>query len=353
MYENLQVLQYYGSMSMDDFLAGQFHRPWGTNSLQREFQAALAAGMVEVCQEAVRLTAFGKEVLQGLTRAFIESGFIKFRSRLIRFNKFNDLDDVESIMKIVLTNASDLRRQLIEFSGIRPGAVVLELGCGNGALTFGEGLYEIVGPNGRLIATDPSTSMLASVNRKRLQCQADWVEAVHAKAERLPFPDNTFDHVIGSAFLHLTNIEESGREIARVLKPGGTFSTFYPLHFPGKSQFFLEWFEPLLKLAPSASQPDVLPGPDTVPDAMRPYFEDLQILDVCGISQYSSPQVTVEMLVDISNVFEEHMATLPWRAREDLIQTLIRRGEEICRKYPKETLVEQHPGQMIRATLRA
>lgn len=352
-YEDLQALQYYGSMQSDDFLKGQFHRPWGVHTLQSELHLASATGMIEIdSRGVVQLTPYGEEILHYITQVFTESGFLKFRFRLIRLNKFNTLDDIESIMNIVFTNAPALRTRLIEFSEIRPGMTVLELGCGNGALTFGAGLYEVIGPHGRLVATDPSMSMLASVKRKRDQYGADWVEVIHAKAERLPFPDKSFDCVIGSAFLHLTDIAESVREIARVLKPGGTFSTFYPLHFPGQRKFFLEWFEPLLKLESKSSHADALPGPDTVPKAMQPYFDHLEIEEIYGISQYTSPRTIVKMIVDIGGMFEQHTDTLPWRARQDLINELIRRGEEICRKYPPEELTEEHPGQMIRAIVK-
>jgi ubiquinone/menaquinone biosynthesis C-methylase UbiE len=353
-YENLQALQYYGSMHVDDFLKGHFHRPWGTETLSTELQFAITSGAVEIDNDTGRmqLTSSGKELLSSLERMFTESGFLKFRSRLIRLNNFNHLDDVASMMEILFPNASEARKMVVELSGIQPGMAVLELGCGTGALTFEAGLFQAVGPNGRLVATDPSTSMLASVRRKRETYNAHWVEVVHAKAERLPFPANTFDSVIGCAFLHLTNIDEALREIARVLKPGGSFITMHPLHFPAQNEFFLEWFAPMLQTGGTPKSQDNLPGPDTVPSAMKPFFEIEHIQRLDGEVHYTSPRTVVEFFVGIANVFEEQMATLPWRARQDMMEQLIKRGEDICRKYPPESLVETHPGQFIRAIVR-
>jgi ubiquinone/menaquinone biosynthesis C-methylase UbiE len=358
-YENLQALQYYGSMHVDDFLQGHFHRPWGTETLSAELQTAIASGAVELDGDTglLQLTSSGREILHSLERIFTESGFIKFRSRLIRLNNFNHVDDVASMMEALVPASHERRKTVVELSRIQPGMAVLELGCGTGALTFEAGLFQSVGPNGRLVATDPSTSMLASVRRKRETYNAHWVEVAHAKAERLPFPENTFDSVIGCAFLHLTNIDEALREIARVLKPGGSFVSMHPLHFPAQNEFFLEWFSPLLKIGAlktsgTPKNQDNLPGPDTVPSAMKPFFEieHLQRLDL--EMHYTSPRTVVEFFVGIANLFEEPMATLPWRARQDMIEQLIDRGEKICRKYPPESLVETHPGQFIRAIVR-
>jgi SAM-dependent methyltransferase len=353
-YENLQALQYYGSMHVDDFLKGHLHRPWGTETLGAELQSAIASGEVEIDSDTglLQLTTCGRELLRSLERIFTESGFLKFRSRLIRLNNFNHVDDIASMMEALVPTARERRKTVVELSRIQPGMAVLELGCGTGALTFEAGLFQTVEPNGRLVATDPSTSMLASVRRKRETYNARWVEVAHAKAERLPFPENTFDSVIGYAFLHLTNMDEALREIARVLKPGGSFITLHPLHFPAQNEFFLEWFAPLLKTDSTPKNQDNMPGPDTVPSAMKPYFriEHIQRLD--AELHYTSPRTVVEFFVGIANVFEEQMATLPWRARQDMIQQLIQRGEEMCRKYPSESLVETHPSQFIRAIVR-
>jgi ubiquinone/menaquinone biosynthesis C-methylase UbiE len=40
-------------------------------------------------------------------------------------------------------------------------------------------------------------------------------------AEKMDYPDNTFDFVFGNAALHHTDLDKSPAEIARVLKPGG------------------------------------------------------------------------------------------------------------------------------------
>ena len=69
--------------------------------------------------------------------------------------------------------------------------------------------------------TDISPGMLAVLgsNAKRLGLE---VEAVPADAESLPFPDGSFDLVLGHAVLHhIPNLARAFQEFERVLAPGG------------------------------------------------------------------------------------------------------------------------------------
>ncbi|WP_067936987.1 class I SAM-dependent methyltransferase [Alicyclobacillus kakegawensis] len=241
MYDNLQALHHYGSMTVDDFLKGQFHRPWATGSLHLELQALIAAGAAELNHEEGRvlLTPLGEEMLQSLKEMLASSGFLKHRSRLVRLNNFNNLEDMDLITEKLGRNIPQLRKKVIELSQIQPGMTVLELGCGTGGLTFDAGLFQTIGPRGRLVATDPSTGVLASVRRKREIHRASWVEILRTQAEHLTFSADSFDGVIGYAFLQFTDLDQVCREIARVLKPGGTFTSLHPLHFPAQSDFLL------------------------------------------------------------------------------------------------------------------
>jgi ubiquinone/menaquinone biosynthesis C-methylase UbiE len=94
----------------------------------------------------------------------------------------------------------------------------LEIGAGTGYFTLNllrAGLIEDA------VATDISQGMLdsLSVNADRLGLK---VETVRAEAERLPFPDDSFDLVFGHAVLHhLPDLHASFAELYRVLRPGG------------------------------------------------------------------------------------------------------------------------------------
>jgi SAM-dependent methyltransferase len=56
-----------------------------------------------------------------------------------------------------------------------------------------------------------------------------WGGCANGDATRLPFPENTFDHVIAAEVLeHIPADEDAMAELARVLKPGGTIAVTVP-----------------------------------------------------------------------------------------------------------------------------
>jgi len=95
----------------------------------------------------------------------------------------------------------------------------LEIGAGTGYFTLnmlGAGLIE------QATCGDISSGMLATLraNARRLGLE---VQTARVDAERLPFPDASFDLVFGHAVLHhIPDLERGFAEFARVLAPGGT-----------------------------------------------------------------------------------------------------------------------------------
>jgi len=98
-------------------------------------------------------------------------------------------------------------------------ARALEVGAGTGYFTLNLARAGVIE---RATCTDISPGMLAtlSANAERLGLA---IETVSADAERLPFPDGSFDLVFGHAVLHhIPDLAAAFGEFARVLAPGGT-----------------------------------------------------------------------------------------------------------------------------------
>ena len=99
----------------------------------------------------------------------------------------------------------------------RPGWRVLDLCCGTGDLTFAArrcGAAFIVG-------LDFTEAMLQIALRRRAQDDAG-TQFVQGDALRLPFADASFDAVtVGYGLRNVADIEQSLREMLRVLRPGG------------------------------------------------------------------------------------------------------------------------------------
>ncbi len=100
-----------------------------------------------------------------------------------------------------------------------PFARSLEIGAGTGYFTLNlmrAGLIE------QATCTDISPGMLSALSANAQRLGLD-VTTAPTDAESLPFPDASFDLVIGHAILHhIPDLGRAFREFARVLAPGGT-----------------------------------------------------------------------------------------------------------------------------------
>jgi len=113
------------------------------------------------------------------------------------------------------------KRFAVRLSGVRAGERVLDLAGGTGDLTAR--LLPLLGPQGLIVLSDINASMLAE-GRQRLVDEGAVGNVVYAQAdaEKLPFPDQSFD-CITIAF-GLRNVTYKDRALAAMyaaLKPGG------------------------------------------------------------------------------------------------------------------------------------
>ena len=114
---------------------------------------------------------------------------------------------------------------LVRFAGINKGDRVLDVGCGTGVLTL------TVARAGGVVTGADLTPQLLERARENSQLAGLEVEFEEADVEALPYGDCEFDVVL-SQFGHMfgPQPEVTVKEMARVLKPGGTlaFSTWPP-----------------------------------------------------------------------------------------------------------------------------
>ncbi len=111
-----------------------------------------------------------------------------------------------------------LARPVLQRLGER-APLVLDVATGTGRLPLA--LLDQPDFQGRIIALDLSRKML-SVAAEKLAPYGERVHLMHAPAERLPFPDDTFDLVTClEAIEFMMNWRGAWRELVRVLRPGG------------------------------------------------------------------------------------------------------------------------------------
>ena len=108
-----------------------------------------------------------------------------------------------------------LRRWRAElFQQLPRAGVVLEVGAGTG-LNFAFYRPEAVG-----VATDPSIEMLKMAKNKN---RPEGLRLVQTVAEKLPFPDASFDVAFASlVFCTVESPQAAFQELRRVVRPGGT-----------------------------------------------------------------------------------------------------------------------------------
>jgi arsenite methyltransferase len=108
------------------------------------------------------------------------------------------------------------------FASLRPGEVVVDLGCGGGLDVFLAA--QKVGPTGKAIGIDMTPEMIALAKKNALKGvkPVQNVEFHLATIDRMPIPDASVDVVISNCVINLAPDKSAVfREIARILKPGG------------------------------------------------------------------------------------------------------------------------------------
>src|SRR5262249_45543370 len=101
--------------------------------------------------------------------------------------------------------------QLGDVRGLR----VLDFGCGHGMAAV-----VLARRGARVTAFDLSAGYLHEA-RARARANGVTVAFVQADGHRLPFAADSFDRVWGNAVLHHLDVTTAGRELCRILPPGG------------------------------------------------------------------------------------------------------------------------------------
>ena len=134
-----------------------------------------------------------------------------FRSVASNYDLMNDL------MSLGLHRA--WKRFALELSGVREASRVLDVASGSGDLA--RAFARRVGPSGQVWMTDINAAMLG-VGRDRMLDAGLFAPMALCDAEKLPFPDATFDCVsVAFGLRNMTHKDRALAEMARVARPGG------------------------------------------------------------------------------------------------------------------------------------
>ena len=111
-------------------------------------------------------------------------------------------------------SGSSYRRDALLRAGLAPDMKILDVGIGTGLVA--RQAADIVGNPALVTGVDPSAGMLQNAKLPA------GVTLVEGYAEKIPFPDASFDFLsMGYALRHISDLSVAFREFHRVLKPGG------------------------------------------------------------------------------------------------------------------------------------
>lgn len=105
---------------------------------------------------------------------------------------------------------------VVDAAAIAPGQAVIDIACGTGVVA--RAAADRLQGSGRVVGVDVNEGMLAVARRIRPE-----IEWHRGDAADLPFPDASFDGALcQAALMYFPDRGAALREMARVVKPGGT-----------------------------------------------------------------------------------------------------------------------------------
>jgi ubiquinone/menaquinone biosynthesis C-methylase UbiE len=180
------------------------------------------------------------------------------------------------------------------------GVAALDIGCGSGGLAIA-----LAESGARVSAVEPDPTRRAWAEA-RIRGHRESVELMAGTAERLDFPDDSFDVVtLDSVIEHVEDPAATIREVCRVLRPGGIVYLVWPnrlslinvLHDPHYQMLFVvlmprklgKFYVERVRRVQRGYWVNRIPTSRSLSRRFAQYGVDLQILEPEGIQKIANP----------------------------------------------------------------
>jgi ubiquinone/menaquinone biosynthesis C-methylase UbiE len=228
--------------------------------------------------------------------------------------------------RTIENEAQHVSERLLGLAEVEPGQRILDIatGIGEPALLAASR----VGPAGRVIATDISTSMLEIARDRANMSGFTNVEFIESDAERLDFPDSSFDAIVCRWGLSsLANPSDTLVRVRRMLTPNGSFAISV---WEERSKL------PLMSIATAIAR-DMFPLPSAPPETapqselaegalermmIRAGFTDVRAEKINVTLEWPSAEAFSQYFVDVSPVLAALLSDQPSKRQKEYRQRL-------------------------------
>jgi len=146
-------------------------------------------------------------------------------------------------------------QEMLDMAGVTTGQNLLDIAAGAGEQSITAA--KMVGPGGRVLATDISANILEYAKQMAAEAGMHNIETAVMDGENLELEDETFDVVISRVgLIYFPDQQKALTEMLRVLKPGGKIAAIV-YSVPEKNTFFST---PVAIIRKHAKLPPPLPG---------------------------------------------------------------------------------------------
>ncbi|HQF61784.1 MAG TPA: methyltransferase domain-containing protein [Anaerolineaceae bacterium] len=176
--------------------------------------------------------------------------------------------------------------RLVERLNIFPGARVLDVATGRGALLFA--VAEKIGTTGYVLGIDLAPNMISETAAEIKARGLQQAEVLLMDADDVSYPNGSFDYILCGFAIHFLNYPRLLARFCNMLKPGGYIGTTHPYVPTHNEENFERWkwlFELTREVFPADFQPPTswvapnrLNRPELIEAALREAgFENISI----------------------------------------------------------------------------
>jgi ubiquinone/menaquinone biosynthesis C-methylase UbiE len=237
--------------------------------------------------------------------------------------------------EVLMTSMQPIADNLINSLNLSGNEHVLDVASGTGepGLTLSNLL-----PDGKVTGSDLSDNMVTIANQHAQERDITNYQSQQCDATKMPFADNSFDHVICRfGIMFFPDIEAGLSEMTRVMKPGGrlTVAVWGP---PELNSFItlmaMTVAERLNLPKPSPDKPGIFRFAQ--PGLTRQLLNNVGLSEVeeygiSGEASFESPEIYWEIFADVAGPIMEALNNEPQEVIYEIKNAVIKKAEKTLR----------------------